>query len=92
MSAPVALKCPSCASPLSADDLDLAQGIATCGYCRAALTFPAATGDSRVIRDRLPMPLPPRVTLQPTMHGLEIRRRWFTPVAFFLLLFCIVWD
>jgi hypothetical protein len=92
MTAPVALNCPSCASPLKADDLHLAQGIATCGYCRALMTIPGARSSGEVEHARHPISMPKRVNVRQTMHGLEITRRWFTPVAFGLLLFCVFWD
>jgi hypothetical protein len=92
MSAPVALKCPSCASPLKADDVQLAQGIATCSYCRAVMTFAGPGKEPWLERPRAPIPLPPRVTLRQTMHGIEIRRRWFTPAVLFLIVFCVFWD
>lgn len=91
MTTPLALKCPSCASALRAEDFDSAQGIVTCSYCNALMTLPGRTADSAA-GPRPRMPLPDRVSLKETMHGIEIQRRWFTPVALFLVFFCIVWD
>ena len=92
MSAPVALKCPSCASSLRAEDLDQSRGIITCSYCRALMTVPESLGISPPPPPKPQVPLPDRISLKETMHGLEVRRRWFTPAALFLLFFCLIWD
>lgn len=96
MSAPVAFKCPNCASPLKADDWDTATGIIKCSYCRALSTVPAAVspdGSSSSSRlSRPPVPLPPGLRVEEGTLGLSIQRRWFSWVVVFLLPFCVAWD
>jgi hypothetical protein len=56
------------------------------------MTLPASHSAGEVEHARHPIAMPKRVSLRQTMHGLEISRRWFTPLAFGLLIFCIFWD
>ncbi|HSI65119.1 MAG TPA: hypothetical protein VLE43_18475 [Candidatus Saccharimonadia bacterium] len=96
MSAPVAFKCPNCASPLKADDWDTATGIIKCSYCRALSTVPVTASSegtpesSRFVRP--PVPLPPGLKVEEGVLGLSIQRRWFSWVILFLIPFCIAWD
>lgn len=96
MSAPVAFKCPNCASPLKADDWDTASGIIKCSYCRALSTIPARepSASSPGERDysRPPVPLPPGLTVEESALGLTIQRRWFAWFVLLLIPFCIAWD
>lgn len=96
MSAPVAFKCPNCASPLSADDWDIASGIIKCSYCRALSTIPAAapSGNSAkgAYTERAPVPLPPKLKVEEDALGLTIQRRWFSWIVIFLIPFCIAWN
>ncbi|MDZ4289799.1 MAG: hypothetical protein U0984_17680, partial [Prosthecobacter sp.] len=91
MTAPLALKCPSCASSLRTEDFDPAQGIVKCSYCQAIMTLPGRTADFAALGPRPRMPLPARVALIETVSGIEIQRRWFTPVVLFLVFFCVAW-
>lgn len=99
MSAPVAFKCPNCASPLKADDWDRDSGIIRCSYCRALSTVPAAGSGSAVSaqggashRVRPPVPLPAGLTVEEGALGLSILRRWFHWSVVFLVPFCIGWN
>ena len=88
----VALKCPSCDAALRAEDLDEARGIARCSFCRALITLPASATAASGFKPRAEVALPPRVTLESTIEGVEIRRRWFAPMFLFLVFFCVAWD
>lgn len=96
MASPIALKCPSCASPLSADDFDSQHGFIKCGYCKALMTLPKAaerkSEGGSAFRERGEVPMPARVRLENTAHGMAILRRWFSPAILFLVFFCIAWD
>jgi hypothetical protein len=96
MSAPVAFKCPNCASPLSADDWDTVSGIIKCSYCRALSTVPraASSGESsgNGSLERPPVPLPSSLKVEEGALGLSIQRRWFSWVVIFLIPFCIAWN
>lgn len=43
-------------------------------------------------RERGEVPMPTRMRLENTAHGLAILRRWFSPAILFLVFFCIAWD
>ncbi len=96
MASPVSLKCPSCASPLSAEHFDPAHGFIKCGYCNALMTLPKtpnkATNDKDTFRERGEAPMPSKVRVENTAHGFAILRRWFSPAILFLVFFCIAWD
>lgn len=94
---PTALKCPSCASPLSAENFDREHGFIKCGYCHALMTLPKAGSESgggseAAFRPRGEVPLPQGMRIEQTAHGMAILRRWFTPAILFLVFFCIAWD
>ncbi|RBP35886.1 hypothetical protein DES53_11952 [Roseimicrobium gellanilyticum] len=96
MSAPVAFKCPNCASPLKAEDWDTATGIIKCSYCRALSTVPTAAASAgapgNAFVARPPVPLPPGLQIEEGALGLNIKRRWFSWIVLFLIPFCIAWD
>lgn len=92
MSTPVALQCPSCSSPIPAEALDQEQGHVKCGYCGALMLLPRSASRPQGFRERAPLELPPGMALTRTPYGVEITRRWFSPVVLFLIPFCLVWD
>jgi hypothetical protein len=96
---PVALRCPSCASPLIPGDLGASRGFIQCSHCGTALTLgsPEATSNpsndsAGRTRSRQEIPLPTSLQVTRVGDNLEIRRRWFTPAVLFLVFFCIAWD
>jgi hypothetical protein len=95
MSAPITLKCPNCAAPLRSEDWNFGAGIIKCGHCGVLSTVPgSAAGQSSTpgFQPRAEIPLPPSLTFDQTPLGVELRRRWFSAIVFFLIPFCIVWD
>jgi hypothetical protein len=89
------LKCANCAAPLRSEDWNVAAGILKCSHCGVLSTIPArAAAEAGVdaFRPRSEVPLPPSITCEETPLGLEIKRRWFSGVVFFLLPFCVVWN
>ncbi len=92
MSVPIiALQCPSCSSPLPREAIDSAQGHVKCAYCGALMLLPSAARPA-AFRERPPVPLPQRMELLATPHGIEITRRWFSYAVLFLVPFCLIWD
>jgi hypothetical protein len=61
-----------------------------CAGC-GALVSPDEAGRRRR-RRRRDVPMPPRFAVERRPGGVEIRRRWFRPSCWILLLFCLVWD
>lgn len=92
MAEPKALQCPSCASPLREEAFDRDQGHVKCAYCGALMLIPVAGNRPAAFRERPPVPLPDRMELRHTPHGIEITQRWFHVVVLFLIPFCLVWD
>jgi hypothetical protein len=87
------LTCKSCRSVISADDVNLGNGLAKCRACNAVFRFdddPAlAVGGTRP-RERMKAP---RSLAQETAGGrITFRHRWFSPKFLFLVFFCVVWD
>lgn len=89
MSAPIPLKCPNCAAPLRSEDWNLGAGIIKCSHCGVLSTVPGAAPG---FQPRAEIPLPPSITFNQTPLGVELRRRWFSAIVFFLIPFCIAWD
>ena len=92
------LVCGSCGAAFTHDDLDLRHGVATCRYCHAVTSLqtaqaaPAAEAvASAPVVDRL-VPQPDGVHIDEWANELVITRRWFTPILFFMLFFCVAWD
>jgi hypothetical protein len=77
-------KCSNCGAVLEAEPS--ADGMVRCGYCG---------GMTRLAPPAPLRPLPTasrRVQVLDTGTELTLRYRWFTPVALFLVFFCIAWD
>lgn len=88
-----ALLCPACAAPIRQEDVHLAAGLATCSGCGSQMNLTASFGlDDAPVQRRVPVALPRGMTLEQTLHGIQITRAWFTPAAIGLLLFCVLWD
>ncbi len=88
-----ALLCPACAAPIRQEDVHLAAGLATCHGCGAQMNLTTSFGlDEAPVQRRAPVALPKGMTFEQTLHGIQITRAWFTPAAFGLLLFCVLWD
>lgn len=90
---PQPVVCPNCSSQLRGDDINIQELVGKCGRC------------DHLFRLEIPGPAPANEILgaEPSRpsgivieHGLNdellILRRWFHPVLFFLLFFCIAWD
>jgi hypothetical protein len=92
MTAPVALQCPSCSSPVPQEALDDEQGHLKCGYCGALMLLPRSASRPPAFLERPALALPPGMTVNHTPQGLQITRRWFSLAFLFLIPFCIVWD
>ena len=84
------LKCKSCGSSIVPDPQDLANGSITCQYCRAVFTLiPPKGHEVPPLRPKVAMPKGISVDLG---DGLEIRRKWLSPVTYFFAFFALVWN
>ena len=99
------LNCPHCGVDIRAEDMNLDNELAKCRGCDAVFSFAHAmdqdaarrggSGPSRADRRRREKKIigrPGKLEISERGGAWEVRRRWFTPLAFFLLFFCIVWD
>lgn len=101
-----AIECPTCGYRIALGDLDLAKELAICSACQGVVAIhrevqpsepsPKAPEDSSSPTTR---PRPRRVLAKPenamvenTGSSLTIRARWFTPMSFFLMALCVLWD
>jgi hypothetical protein len=92
MPAPTALKCPSCSSPFEESAFDLDHGLVRCQYCGTLTTLPSTVRRPQGLIERGPLALPKQMSIEPTAHGMRLVRKWFSPVVFFLIPFCVVWN
>lgn len=95
------LECGRCGAPFREADIDARERVATCRFCGAVTPLPpepeppvpAARRDATPLpAARGKVPRPDSIGLDQTSEGLRLTYRWFSPVFFFLLFFCIAWD
>lgn len=90
---PIALRCPSCASPISMGDLDRSREFLKCSHCGTALALASPKNEPAANpRARPEVPLPASIQVEREADGVVIRRRWFTPSVLVLVIFCVAWD
>ncbi|MBK8974298.1 MAG: hypothetical protein IPM29_00070 [Planctomycetes bacterium] len=98
-----ALKCRACGAALRAEDLDRRLGVVTCGHCGGIFDltrYERADGAEAGVAarpaepavERAPVALPERFTVDRGAVGFRVSWRWFSPVAWFLLVFAIAWN
>lgn len=88
--------CPNCRSVIPAADMELITRLAKCRGCDEvfALDVPGIVPASAPTPQReegMP-PVPDGVRVFDDGFARRLTFRWFTPVAFFLLFFCLAWD
>jgi hypothetical protein len=81
------IHCPSCRFQIQAGDMDLQTMSARCRVCQSLVDLRPAEAPAAP----LPVPLPERITVSTDGGELRIERRWFTWVAIFTALFCVMW-
>ncbi|HNO80130.1 MAG TPA: hypothetical protein PKN33_18950 [Phycisphaerae bacterium] len=91
------IHCPHCGKPISADNVNLESAIAKCSNCHAVFGIRDAVEQdsqrhSRNHRIREPVAMPAGFTIEERNGNREIGHRWFTPLYYFLLFFCVFWD
>jgi len=89
------IKCKHCNEVVDAEDINLDRMLGKCKSCNAVFSFEDqidASGVKQGPRSRGVVPLPKGFVVEDDGRDLRISRRWFTPVAIFLLFFCVAWD
>ncbi len=91
------LHCPHCGDAIQADDVNLEREIAKCRECHAVFSFAGALGQREgptarsKAREALSQAPPRGFKLDETGPNLVMVRRWFSPLYFGLLIFCVPW-
>ncbi len=91
------LDCPSCQTPLRANDVRLDLALATCHACGEVhdLSARTASPSARASPQKAPRPrikLPKRFQLDTSDGSARISWRWLSPKYLFMALFCLGWD
>ena len=96
------VECPHCHGTVPAEHLDLPTRTAKCPRCDnlshfkfpAGERFAAAGQDSTSNTAAKPLPEHPPggITVDRTVNGVRVIRRWFSPSLIFLAFFCTIWD
>lgn len=88
----VVLDCRRCGAPIPAENINLDNALAKCHQCHAVFGFADSLSGARSAPPAMAMPLPEGLTMSERVDTLRLERRWFRPILFFQLLFCIGWD
>lgn len=80
--------CQACGAPLDLRDAGGAAAL-RCRFCGAFTRLPAAP---RMAALRPAAERPRSIEVVPTARGLELVRRWWSPLFLFLAFFCVVWN
>jgi hypothetical protein len=97
------VKCPSCGNAVSDADIDKKTAMAQCAHCGELFDLPrqagkvldvtqqAGSAETSVGGEPL-VDLPKGIVLSHHLTDLIITHPWYSPIAFFLLFFCCLWD
>ena len=91
------IHCPDCGAEIPAADVNVQTGLAKCAACGSVFDLSQrlrAESFSQTADSELELvPRPPRMRVDEFGgRDFSIRWRWFTPMYFGLLFFCIAWD
>ncbi len=94
----VELRCKSCGALLRPEDIVERLAMARCSHCDAVFGIegwstptPSDSSDAAA-GPRIDVPMPRGFQVQNYGNVLEISRRWFHPMYFALIFFCIFWN
>jgi hypothetical protein len=94
----VPLHCPVCGSAIPGENVHLELAIARCPACKAVYDLagrkaPPRAPSAPVPAPRAKVPLPAKFQVDDRGHdGMSVSWRWYSPVLFGLLFFCVAWD
>lgn len=90
------IQCVECGRDIPAADVNLDTALAKCTGCNAVFGIMDQIPDGGTLRSTAAplreVPLPPRFAVDDFGGTLRIQFRWFTPMVFIPLFFCIFWD
>ena len=83
------IHCSACGKEIPISDVDLAGRVAKCGSCNNVFSFaiPSVPGV-----EREPTSKPKDFSLERSIEGLTIVRKWYSPAIIFLTFFCLFWN
>jgi hypothetical protein len=89
------MNCPKCGTIILADDVNIQALVAKCRQChdvfRVTDQLPPAR-EAGAPAKPVRVPRPATLVVQDEGDIRVMRRRWFRPMYFFLLFFCVAWD
>ena len=90
------LPCRSCNAEIKAGDMNLERMVAKCARCNAVFGFAdSVEGQAQPIpaskKNLRDVPMPKAITIEQDTIGLQITRRWWSPVYAFLVFFTFAW-
>lgn len=88
----VVLDCRRCGAQIRSENINLSNALAKCDQCHAVFGFTDQLSGARSAPPAMSMPLPDGLRVSERAGMLRLERRWFRPMLFFLLLFCIAWN
>lgn len=88
----VELKCRNCGSQLDPEDISPQLAAARCRHCNALFAIPTTVKEEKPEIPRPEVGLPKNFQVSRKGPDLVITRRWFSPAAFGLLFFAIIWN
>ena len=90
----MSIRCPSCDREIPVSDVELGTALAKCTECNSVFRIDDQVEGMRAGEATPPssVPMPANFTVESLGDDLRIEYRWYSPVAYILLAFCVVWD
>jgi len=86
------ITCTSCRREIPARDIDIKTRVAKCDACNNIFDCSGQLPASGGTISRENIGIPKSIEINYIENGMQIVRRWFSPVVIFLTLFCCFWD
>jgi len=89
----VAMQCHNCGAPLEQSDISEQLAVAKCSHCSAIFSIEKDDDTPQAGKaHRQEVPMPKGLVIHNLGSRLEIVRRWLSPVAIPLVIFCVFWE
>ena len=88
----VVLDCRRCGAQIRSENINLSNALAKCHQCHAVFGFADQLSGGKPKPPAVSMPLPEGVSMSEQAGMLRLEARWFRPMLFIYLVFCIVWN
>jgi len=84
------VKCVRCDSVIPTENMNINALVAKCNICNAVFSLNGLAGEAKPRRATVPMP--DSIAVEDTGREMTITRRWRSLAAYFLVLFCVIWN